>query len=118
MSARTTSGTHALAELDLRLGELSRRLQRLAERHERLEALAMPAPREEAGVVSPAAQGGYVVFVPSPGGYELVVLDGSPPDPGQPLELSERAGLRFTVAKVGPSPLPGDDRPCVYLQLI
>jgi hypothetical protein len=56
----------------------------------------------------------YLLFVSKPSGYELLERDGQPPAPGAEVELEE--GLRFTVAKLGPSPLPNDARPCAYLQ--
>jgi hypothetical protein len=59
------------------------------------------------------ANGGrYLLFVSKPSGYELAERDGEPPAAGTELEDGEG---RFFVAKVAPSPLPGDDRPCVYL---
>jgi len=54
---------------------------------------------------------GYVLFVWSPAGYRLRELDGELPQPGQELEDD---GHRLVITKVGPSPLPGDDRACVY----
>jgi hypothetical protein len=60
------------------------------------------------------AEAKYLLFVSKPSGYELVERDGEPPTPGAEVELEE--GVRFTVAKVGPSPLPDDGRPCAYLQ--
>ncbi len=60
------------------------------------------------------AEGKYLLFVSKPSGYELVERDGEPPAPGAEVELEE--GVRFTVAKIGPSPLPLDGRPCAYLQ--
>jgi hypothetical protein len=59
------------------------------------------------------AQGKYLLFVSKPSGYELVERDGDLPEPGAEIELEE--GARFTVSKIGPSPLPDDERPCVYL---
>ena len=56
----------------------------------------------------------HLLFVSKPSGYELVERDGEPPASGDAIELEE--GARFTVAKVGPSPLPDDARPCAYLQ--
>lgn len=56
----------------------------------------------------------HLLFVSKPSGYELVERDGEPPAAGDAVELEE--GARFTVAKVGPSPLPDDARPCAYLQ--
>jgi hypothetical protein len=56
----------------------------------------------------------HLLFVSKPSGYELVERDGEAPAPGTSVELEE--GRRFTVSKVGPSPLPDDARPCAYLQ--
>ena len=51
---------------------------------------------------------GYVLFVWSPSGYTLREQSGEPPRVGEEVE----EGL--IVTKVGPSPLPGDARVCVY----
>jgi hypothetical protein len=59
-------------------------------------------------------EGKYLLFVSKPSGYELLERDGQPPEPGTQVELGE--GVRFTVSKLGPSPLPADERPCAYLQ--
>jgi hypothetical protein len=56
----------------------------------------------------------YLLFVTKSSGYELVEREGEPPAPGAEVELEE--GARFTVAKLGPSPLPDDTRLCAYLQ--
>ena len=56
----------------------------------------------------------YLLFVSKPSGYELVEREGEPPSPGTEVELEE--GGRFTVSKLGPSPLPDDERACAYLQ--
>lgn len=55
----------------------------------------------------------YLVFVWSSSGYALGERDGEPPAVGAQVEEDSR---RFVVAKVTPSPLPGDQRRCVYLQ--
>lgn len=59
--------------------------------------------------------GGYLLFVPRATGYELVEREGDPPAPGSDVELEEN-GARFEVVKLAPSPLPRDERACVYLQ--
>jgi hypothetical protein len=59
--------------------------------------------------------GKHLLFVSKPSGYELVERDGEPPEIGSEIEVGDD-GLRFTVAKVAPSPLPEDARPCAYLQ--
>jgi hypothetical protein len=55
----------------------------------------------------------YLLFVWKPTGYELRERDGELPSLGSVLE--EEDG-RMVVTRVGPSPLPGDDRRCAYLQ--
>jgi hypothetical protein len=59
--------------------------------------------------------GKHILFVSRATGYELVEREGDPPAPGAAVDLEEN-GARFEVIKVGPSPLPQDDRPCAYLQ--
>jgi hypothetical protein len=54
---------------------------------------------------------GHVLFLWSPGGYRLSERDGEPPAVGS--ELVDD-GRELVVTKVGPSPLPGDSRPCAY----
>jgi hypothetical protein len=48
--------------------------------------------------------GKHLLFITRPSGYELAEREGDPPAPGD--------------AKVAPSPLPDDDRPCAYLQAV
>ena len=55
---------------------------------------------------------GHVLFVWSPAGYELLSRAGAPPPVGT--EVGVSGGLR-EVTKIGPSPLPGDRRPCAFL---
>jgi hypothetical protein len=59
--------------------------------------------------------GKYLFFFSRPQGYELVEREGEPPAAGTKVDLEENSA-RFEVVKVGPSPLPQDDRPCAYLQ--
>lgn len=59
------------------------------------------------------AEEGYLLFVSSPSGYELHEREGEPPAVGDELEVNE---AKLRVAKVAPSPLPGDQRRCAYLQ--
>ncbi len=54
----------------------------------------------------------HLLFVWRPTGYELRERDGDAPGVGQDVEEEEG---RFRVNKVGPSPLPGDERRCAYL---
>jgi hypothetical protein len=62
-----------------------------------------------------AKDGRYLLFVSKPSGYELAEREGEPPPPGAEVEDGE---TRFFVAKVGSSPLPGDERPCAYLHAV
>lgn len=55
---------------------------------------------------------GYVQFIWSPQGYELREAEGEAPSVGESVEAD---GKTWRVLKVAPSPLPGDDRTCVYL---
>ena len=55
----------------------------------------------------------HLLFVWKSSGYELAERNGDPPTPGTEVEEGEK---RFVVVKVAPSPLPGDDRSCAYLQ--
>ena len=52
-----------------------------------------------------------LLFAWSPRGYRLRELEGDPPRVGSELEDD---GQLLTVIKVGPSPLPGDERLCAY----
>jgi hypothetical protein len=55
----------------------------------------------------------HLVFVWTPTGYELREREGEPPAVGDEVEEN---GTRLLVLKVGASPLPGDPRPCAFLQ--
>ena len=55
----------------------------------------------------------YLLFVWTPRGYELREREGEPPAVGEEIEEDGKAQR---IAKLAPSPLPGDDRVCAYLQ--
>jgi hypothetical protein len=57
----------------------------------------------------------YLLFVWKPTGYELHEADGDVPSVGSEVEQDEQ---KQRVTKIAPSPLPGDERPCVYLQAV
>ena len=61
------------------------------------------------------ADGKHLVFLSRPSGYELLERDGEAPEPGSEVEIDD--GVRYTVIKLAPSPLPQDERTCAYLQL-
>ena len=56
----------------------------------------------------------YLLFVWAPSGWTLQLRRGEVPQVGATVEEGER---RLRVSKLGPSPLPGDRRPCAYTQL-
>jgi hypothetical protein len=58
------------------------------------------------------AADGYLLFISKPSGYELREREGEPPTVGDEVEEGE---ARLRVSKLAPSPLPGDERTCVYL---
>jgi hypothetical protein len=55
----------------------------------------------------------HLLFVWDTSGYELRERPGDPPAVGSEID---RDGVAMVVTKVAHSPLPGDDRPCAYLQ--
>ncbi len=55
------------------------------------------------------AADGHVLFYRGEGGYEIRSAEGGCPQPGDSVD-----GL--LVVKVGMSPLPGDPRPCAFLE--
>jgi hypothetical protein len=66
---------------------------------------------------SHAASVGYTLVVPDGRKYVLVDRSGTVPVNGAVIELTEPDPAGSFVAElVGPSPLPGDPRPCVFLQ--
>lgn len=86
------------AELAGRLGELHRA--------EQVAAVAA-APSTASG-----RSDAHVVVVPADG-YRLAARTGGPPEPGERVELEGRV---YVVTRLGPSPLPGDDRRCAFLE--
>ena len=57
---------------------------------------------------------GHLLFVWSPNGWTLQQRDGEVPAVGSTVEADEKL---LRISKVGPSPFPGDRRPCAYTQL-
>jgi hypothetical protein len=55
----------------------------------------------------------YLLFVWKPSGYELREAEGEVPSVGAEVEQDD---VKLRVSKIAPSPLPGDSRPCAYLQ--
>jgi hypothetical protein len=59
--------------------------------------------------------GKYLLFIWKPSGYELREAEGEVPAVGAEVEADEK---KLRVTKIAPSPLPGDSRPCAYLQAV
>lgn len=64
----------------------------------------------------PAPAGEHLLFVGTPGGYELIERPGGAPKPLELISLGDEYDVPFRVTKVAPSPLPNDARPCAYLE--
>ena len=60
------------------------------------------------------AGNGHLLFVWSPKGWTMRERAGEPPAKGATVEEDD---VVLRVSKVGPSPVPGDRRPCAYTQL-
>ena len=110
-------------QLDLAaLERLADTLRRTAALLEERVAASRPAPAApvsaspeppRAPARSPLQPQEFVLFVPTPAGYRLTVADGPVPERGELLGVEEEW---YRVLRVGPSPLPGDRRPCVFLE--
>jgi hypothetical protein len=59
--------------------------------------------------------GKHLLFIWKTSGYELREADGEVPAVGSEVEADDQ---KLRVTKVAPSPLPGDSRPCAYLQAV
>jgi len=92
-----------------------RQLEEVNERlREQIEELRR-APDEVPDPV-PVAPASHLVFVQLDERYELISRDGPPPAPSTPLSLPDVDEGVFVVAGRRSSPLPGDGRPCVFVQ--
>jgi len=76
---------------------------------ERLEH-AISSQNGNGNGAAPAAT--HLLFVRTPDGYGLRLAVGEAPAPGAQVFVD---GAAHVVAKLGPSPLPGDRRRCAYL---
>jgi hypothetical protein len=54
---------------------------------------------------------GFLLFLWTPTGYTLIEREGDPPPVGHELGDGDRT---LVVTKIGPSPFPGDPRPCAF----
>ena len=106
-----------LAELTERHQSDLRRLEELNGRlREEVEQLRVVPTALEPDEPLPAAHASHLVFVQLDERYELISRDGPPPAPSTPLSLPDIDEGVFVVAGRRSSPLPGDVRPCVFVQ--
>jgi hypothetical protein len=99
----------ARKSLDARLADWEARLDRLE------TAIAQP-PSASASEPETAEDGSdHLLFVPSPEGYKLVECVGRSPLLGELLDLDGHEE-QYAVTRIVRSPLPGDGRPCAYLE--
>ena len=111
------------------LGQVGERLEELEAAvrggRERAPGPAAPRPEVERHIETaseetasePARAAEHVLFAPTGEGYELVAREGAPPSAGQSVELPLVRGP-LVVARLGRSPLPGDARPCAFLERV
>lgn len=120
--AKLAAAEEALAERERELEELTsshgRDVRQLEEVNERLRGRIEElrrVPSELEGTV-PQAAASHLVFVQLDERYELISRDGPPPALSTPLSLPDLDEGVFVVAGSRRSPLPGDPRPCVFVQ--
>jgi hypothetical protein len=125
--AKLAAAEEALAERERELEELGREHQQrrgeirhLEELNERLRAQVaeLRVAPEETLEIMPAAPASHLVFAQLDGRYELITRDGPPPAPSTAVTLPDVDDGIFVVAGSRRSPLPGDVRPCVFVQRV
>jgi chromosome segregation ATPase len=114
--AELTRRRGELGAVELRRAALERREETLAAREEQVAALEARLAEREAtsGVDDRPAEtvtGVELAFVPG-NAYRLLALDHAELATGSAVEVD---GKQYLVSRIGPSPLPGDDRRCAYL---
>jgi hypothetical protein len=102
---------------DIALERLVETLRGTAELLEERLAASRPAPIATVAVPAapspPAVEEAFILFVPTPAGYRLTVADGPVPERGELLRVEEEW---YRVLRLGPSPLPGNRRRCVFIE--
>ena len=122
--AKLAAAEESLSERERELVELRadnehrehevRRLEELSERlRAQIEEFRLPPEDDE-----PAAPSTHVVFAQLNGRYELFTREGPPPEPSTAFTLPDVDDGVFVVAGSRRSPLPGDARPCVFVQRV
>jgi hypothetical protein len=98
----------AIRRLEEAAAAKAAQIERLEHAVEHVDGPEEPEPESEPE--SPSAT--YLVFVGTPSGYVLQKAWGDLPAVGGRVAVK---GVEHVVAKLGRSPLPGDDRRCAYL---
>ncbi len=120
--AKLAAAEESLAERERELEELARShgsdVKRLEEVNQRLreqieELQKLPGAVTE---TAPAVPASHLVFLQLDERYALISRDGPPPAPSTQFSLPEVDEGTFVVAGRRSSPLPGDERPCVFVQ--
>ena len=123
--AKLAAAEESLAERERELAELVQANERREHEIQLLEDLnarlrsQIAEPRLVAAPVvepEPSEPETHLVFVQLEGRYELITCDGPPPAPSTPLTLPDLDEVTFVVAGRRSSPLPGDARPCVFVE--
>lgn len=65
----------------------------------------------------PTEAGVFLALVPTSSGHQLVEVAGAVPSAGERIDDPQAPGQLLVVA-VGSSPLPGDERPCVFVEQV
>ena len=92
--------------------QLHARDAQVAALDDELGLLRLRVEMPQASVSEPSEHSLHLRLVPYRAGYELVESPGPPPDAGTRVDVGS---TRFSVARVGRSPLPDDARPCAFL---
>ena len=109
-------------EVDARLADAERRVEERTKQVSELEHVLTETRSELASLRARLAEGekhepppaAHLLFIVGANGYEILEREGTPPEPGERVEL-EDGGVQL-VARIARSPLPGDRRPCAYLE--
>jgi hypothetical protein len=129
--AKLAAAEESLSERERELTELKagndqreHEIRQLEELNDRLrtqieELRLVPEEHAEHGPpehVEPEPPATHLVFAQLDGRYELITRDGPPPAPSTAVTLPDVGDGVFIVAGSRRSPLPGDARPCVFVQ--
>ncbi len=104
----------AIVQLELAAAAKAAQVERLEHAVAQTNGHVPPPEREPVQEPEPerAPASTHLVFAWTPSGYSLHTAEGDAPAPGTRLAI---AGTEHRVARLGPSPLPGDPRRCAYL---